>query len=97
MNGVCYVAVRDGRMLAFGCARALAPDYAGPGGTLPEARGLGINTLIVQKSFRYLKEQGFQYAINGSVAPAERKIVEKVVDIIAVEDSEGAYGDLLRR
>ena len=49
------------------------------------------------KSFRYLKEQGFQYSINGSVAPAERKIVEKVADIIAVEDSEGAYGDLLRR
>ena len=97
MNGACYVAVRDGRMLAFGCAGALAPDYAGPGGTIPEARGLGINTLMVQKSFRYLKEQGFQYAINGSVAPAERKIVEKIVDIIAVEDSEDAYGDLVRR
>ena len=97
MNGVCYVAVRDGKMLAFGCAGAIAPDYAGPGGTIPEARGFGINTAIVQKSFRYLKDQGFQYAVNGSVSPAERKIVEKIVDVIAVEDSEDAYRDLLRR
>ena len=97
MKGACHVAVRDGKILAFGCAGALAPDYAGPGGTLPEARGLGINTVMVTKSFRYLKEQGFQYAINGSVSPAERRIVERVVDVIAIEDSEGAYGDLIRR
>ena len=49
MNGVCYVAVRDGRLLAFGCAGAIAPDYAGPGGTIPEARRLGINSVIIQK------------------------------------------------
>ena len=97
MKGVCYVAVRDGKMLAFGCVGAIAPDYAGPGGTIPEARGLGINRAIVQKSFRYLKDQGFQYAVNGSVAPAERRIVERVVDVIAVEDSEDAYENLLRR
>ncbi|MER2182544.1 MAG: PIG-L family deacetylase [Clostridia bacterium] len=97
MKGVCYVAVRDGKMLAFGCVGAIAPDYAGPGGTIPEARGLGINRAIVQKSYRYLKDQGFQYAVNGSVSPAERKIVEKVVDVIAVEDSRDAYGNLLKR
>ncbi len=97
MKGVCYVAVRDGKMLAFGCVGAIAPDYAGPGGTIPEARGLGINRAIVQKSFRYLKDQGFQYAVNGSVAPAERRIVERVADVIAVEDSEDAYENLLRR
>ena len=97
MNGVCYTAVREGRILAFGCVGAIAPDYAGPGGTLPEARGLGINTLLVQKSFRYLKDQGFKYAVSGSVSPAERRVVEKVADVIAVEDSEGAYGDLLRK
>ena len=97
MKGVCYVAVRDGKMLAFGCVGAIAPDYAGPGGTIPEARGLGINTVMVQKSFRYLKDQGFQYAVNGSVSPAERRIVERVADVIAVEDSEDAYRDLLRR
>jgi hypothetical protein len=79
------------------CVGAIAPDYAGPGGTIPEARGLGINRAIVQKSFRYLKDQGFQYAVNGSVAPAERRIVERVVDVIAVEDSEDAYANLLRR
>jgi GNAT superfamily N-acetyltransferase len=97
MNGVCYTAVREGRILAFGCVGAIALDYAGPGGTLPEARGLGINTLLVQKSFRYLKDQGFRYAVSGSVSPAERRVVEKVADVIAVEDSEGAYGDLLRK
>ena len=97
MNGVCYVATRDGSILAFGCAGGIAPDYAGPGGTVPEARGLGINRLLVQKSYRYLKDRGFQYAINGSVSPEQRRIVEKVADVFAVEDSQGAYGDLLRR
>ncbi len=97
MRGVCYVAVRDGKMLAFGCAGSFAPDYAGPGGTIPEARGMGINTVIVQKSFRYLKEQGFQYAVNGSVSPEAQKIVEKIVDVVVVENSEDAYWNLLRR
>ena len=97
MKGVCYVAVRDGKLLAFGCVGAIAPDYAGPGGTIPEARGMGINTALVQKSFRYMKDQGFKYAVNGSVSPSERSVVEKIVDVIAVEDSEGAYGDLLRK
>jgi hypothetical protein len=97
MKGVCYVAVRDGKMLAFGCVGSIAPDYAGPGGTIPEARGMGINTALVQKSYRYLKDQGFQYAVNGSVSPAERRVIEKIVDVVAVEDSEGAYGDLLKR
>lgn len=95
MNGVCYVAVRDGRLLAFGCAGAIAPDYAGPGGTIPEARRLGINRVIIQKSFRYLKEKGFQYAICGAVSALERRIVEKTVDVIVVEDSRGAYRNLL--
>ena len=75
--------------------RVMPPDFTR--GTLPEARGLGINTLLVQKSFRYLKDQGFRYAVSGSVSPAERRVVEKVADVIAVEDSEGAYGDLLRK
>lgn len=97
MNGACYVAIRDGKLLAFCCAGAFAPDYVGPGGTIPEARGLGINAVLVQKSFRYLKEQGFQYAVNGSASPEERRIVERIVDVIKVEDSEDAYKDLLRR
>ena len=97
MHGVCYVAVRDKKILSFGCVGAIAPDYAGPGGTIKEARGMGINTAIMQRSYRYLKEQGFQYAVNGSVSPIERKIVERIVDVVAVEDSEGSYGDLLRR
>ena len=43
------------------------------------------------------EDQGFKYAVSGSVSPAERRVVEKVADVIAVEDSEGAYGDLLRK
>ena len=97
MKGVCYVAVRDGRMLAFGCAGSIAPDYAGPGGTLPEVRSFGINRVMIQKSFRFLKEQGFQYAVCGSVSPEERRIVEKTVDVIVVQDSIDAYANLLRR
>lgn len=97
MHGACFVAVREGKLLAFVCVGAIAPDYAGPCGTIPEARGLGINRLLVQKAYRCLKDLGFRYAVNGSVAPAERRIVEKVADVIAVEDSEDAYADLLRR
>ena len=97
MKGVCYVAVHDGRMIAFGCAGSIAPDYAGPGGTLPEFCNLGINRVMIQKSFRFLKEQGFQYAVCGSVSPEERRIVEKTADIIIVEDSLDAYKNLLRR
>ena len=96
-NGACFVAVRDKKLLAFGCAGANAPDYAGPGGTIPEARGLGINRALVQKSFRYLKDQGFRYAVSGSVSPDEIRIVERVADVIVVEGSKGAYDDLIRR
>jgi LmbE family N-acetylglucosaminyl deacetylase len=97
MRGACFVAVRDGQILSFLCVGAIAPDYAGPGGTIPEVRGLGINTLLNQKAFRYLIDQGFQYAIAGSVAPAERRILEKIADVVVVEDSEDSYANLLRR
>ncbi len=97
MHGACYVAVRDKKILAFGCAGSIAPDYAGPGGTLPEVCGMGINAVIIQKSYRYLKEQGFQYAVSGSVSPEERRIVERIVDVVVVENSKDAYGNLVRR
>ena len=97
MHGACYVAVRDHKILAFGCVGSIAPDYAGPGGTIPEARGLGINTAIVQKSFRYMRDQGFLYAVNGSVSLPQRWILEKIVDVVVVEDSKGSFADLIRR
>ena len=97
MRGACYVAVRNRRIVSFGCAGAFAPDYAGPGGTIPEERGLGINRAIIQRSLRYLKDQGFQYAVAGSVSPTERRILEKVADVVAVEDCAGSYDDLVVR
>ena len=97
IHGVCYVAVRDGQLLAFSCAGAIAPDYTGPGGTIPEARRLGISEMLNQKTFRYLKEQGFQYSVCGSVAPTQRRVLERIADMIVVEDSEDAYENLLRR
>jgi hypothetical protein len=96
-RGACFVAVRDAQLLSFLCVGAIAPDYAGPGGTIPEARRLGINTLLNQKAFRHLRDQGFQYAVAGSVAPAERRILERVADVVVVEDSEDSYANLLRR
>ncbi len=97
MNGACYAAVRDGRLLAFGCAGGIAPDYAGPGGTIPEACGNGINGVMIQKSLRFLKEKGFQYAVCGSVSMTEKRILERIVDVVVVEDSIDAFGNLLRR
>jgi len=97
MKGVCHIAVKDGKILSFGCAGALAPDYAGPSGTIPEARGLGITLALCQRDLRYLKDQGFRYAIMGSVSPAARKSVEKIVDVITVEDSYDAFCELIRR
>ena len=97
MHGACHVAVRDGKILAFGCAGSLAPDYAGPGGTIPEARNIGINKVLMQKSFRFLIEQGFQYAVCGSVSPQEQRIAESIADVVIVKDSKDAYRNLLKR
>ena len=97
LEGGCYIAVKDKKILAFGCAEATGKNFFGPCGTLKEAQGLGLYRAIAQRAFRHLKEKGYRYAISGMTAPRVRSTLRDLADAQDIERSEGSYDDLLMR
>ena len=97
LSGCCFIAVREKKILAFGCGEATANAYVGPCGTLEEARGLGLYRALCQRIFRYLIEHGYKYAFIGMAAPEVRGIHRDLADGEQIERSRGAYDDLLVR
>jgi mycothiol synthase len=62
-NSGVHVAVRDGRYLGFCAYGVNRPHEVGPIGTLPEARRLGIGTVLLKRCLAEQRDRG--------VAPAE--------------------------
>ena len=97
MNGTCYIAVKGKQIVAFGCAEATAKAYIGPCGTAVEARGMGLYRALSQRCYRHLIEQGYRYAIVGMAAPTVIGIHKDLGDAIVIQNSRGAYNNLLVR
>ena len=97
ISGGCYIAVRDRKILAFGCAEATGKNYAGPCGTLKDARGLGLYRAIMQRVLRHMKEKGYRYAIGGMVIPEVKNTLKSIAPFVEIEGSRGSYDDLLSR
>ena len=97
INGGCYVAVQNGRLLAFGCAEATGKNFAGPCGTVEDAPCFGLYPAIMQRVLRHMKEQGYRYAIGGMVRPDVKKLLALMVDYVEIEGSRDSYANLLSR
>ncbi len=90
----CLLALRDGDMLGFACYDAFAPNFFGPMGVAPDARGQGVGRALLLSALHAQKAQGYAYAIIGGVGPAA--FYAKTVDAVVIEGSTpGAYADLL--
>lgn len=90
----CFVASRAGQVLGYACYNAIAPDFFGPTAVDASLRGQGIGRLLLIRCLQALREEGYVYAIIGSVGPVQ--FYEKCVGAVPIAGSTpGIYEDFL--
>jgi GNAT superfamily N-acetyltransferase len=90
----CYIAARGRKLIGFANHDATAPNFFGPTGVHPSARGKGVGKALLFACLEDMRAQGFAYAIIGGVGPAE--FYAKAVGAVAIEGSApGIYRGLL--
>ena len=98
-----YIAVRetekDGRisseMLGFACYDATVKGFFGPTGVKEEERHQGIGAALLLACLWGMREEGYGYAVIGSVGPAE--FYKKICGAAEIEGSSpGVYRGMLR-
>ena len=82
----CYIALKGTEIVGFACYDATCKNFFGPTGVKEEFRGKGIGSALLKKSLLSMKENGYAYAIIGSVGPVE--FYEKEVNAIIIESSD---------
>lgn len=90
-----FIAHRGDEIIGYACYNATAPDFFGPTRVLDSEQGKGIGRALLLHCLHALREEGYGYAIIGSVGPVE--FYQKTVGAVCIEDSTpGLYGDMLR-
>jgi len=94
-----YIAVREteGRpvMLGFACYDATVKGFFGPTGVAEEERHQGIGAALLLACLHAMKEEGYGYAVIGSVGPSA--FYEKICGATEIGDSSpGVYRGMLR-
>lgn len=64
-----HIATRDGRPIAFAAWGCTRPSWFGPMGTLPEAKGLGIGSVLLKRCLLDQSKAGYAQAQIGWVGP----------------------------
>lgn len=91
----CFIAVKDKKIIGFGCYDATAPNYFGPTGVSEAFRGLGIGQELLNKCLISMKNDGYGYAIIGWVEDAIA-FYESTVGATVIEGSEpGIYSRMI--
>lgn len=91
----CFIAVKDKKIIGFGCYDATAPNYFGPTGVTEEFRGIGIGKAILNKCLLSMKNDGYGYAIIGWVENAI-EFYKTTIGATVIEDSEpGIYSRMI--
>lgn len=95
LNGGCYIAVKDKKVIGFAAYDGLFPDFFGPTGVAEEMRGLGIGKALLLRCLHSMKEKGYRYAIIGWTGP--EAFYEKTCGAVVIPDSiPGSYSDLIQ-
>lgn len=90
----CYLATRGAEILGMACYDATALDFFGPMKVLENYQGQGIGTALLLKCLNAMREEGYGYAIIGSVGPTA--FYEKACGAVVIPDSDpGIYKDFL--
>lgn len=90
-----FIAVKDGKPIGYACYDATVKGFFGPTGVLKEYRGKGIGKALMLKTLWAMYEEGYAYAIIGSVGPKE--FYEKNCGAVEIPDSSpGIYANMIR-
>lgn len=86
----CYVAVKEKKIVGFGCFDATNRNFFGPTGVLEPMRGMGIGAGLLLKCLESMREEGYAYAFIGSAGPLD--FYRKICGAVVVEGSDpGIY------
>ena len=95
LNGGCYVAVKDKKVVGVAGWDGLFRDFFGPIGVNDEMRGTGIGKALLLRCLVSMRDQGYRYAIIGWTGPQE--FYAKCCDAVPIPDSiPGSYSDMIK-
>ncbi|MCH3917935.1 MAG: GNAT family N-acetyltransferase [Spirochaetia bacterium] len=90
-----FLATRGKDILGYACYNATALDFFGPTKVLESEQHKGIGKALLLSCLKALGDEGYAYAIIGSVGPV--KFYEKCVAAVSIEGSTpGIYRDFIR-
>lgn len=90
----CYIAVKDKKVVGFGCYDSTAKGFFGPTGVDPSMQGKGVGKALLIKCLISMHEFGYGYAVIGGAGPT--KFYENACDAVIIPDCEpGVYRDLV--
>ena len=88
----CYIAVKEKKIIGFGCYDGTAKGYFGPTGVSEGYRKRGIGKALLVKCLISMREEGYGYGIIGWPAEEAVEFYKKAVDGIVIEDKgNGIY------
>ncbi|MDQ1910360.1 GNAT family N-acetyltransferase [Paenibacillus sp. GD4] len=92
----CYIAVKDGALIGFGCYDATCRNFFGPTGVASDARKQGAGKGLLLACLQAMKLSGYAYAVIGSAGPKE--YYSRIVGATVIEGSTpGIYRGMLRK
>ena len=92
----CFIAydVNEKKILGFAGYDCTYRDFFGPTGVDESARGKGIGGALFLRCMEAMRDEGYGYAVIGSVGPAE--FYKKTVGATVIENSDpGIYKELI--
>ena len=96
-NPNCFIAVRDEKVIGFACYDATAKGFFGPLGVSKDARGLGLGIILVQKTLKAMRDDGYAYAIIGGASVKTQPFYEKACgNILPIPNSRKIYLRMVR-
>lgn len=96
-NPTCFIAVSDNEIVGFACYDATAKGYFGPTGVNENFRGLNIGQVLLQKCLTAMKNDGYGYAIIGSVGEKVISFYSKYIELTPVSSSNSVYVRLINK
>jgi len=96
-NPTCFIVTHNNAIVGFACYDATAKGYFGPTGVKDNYRGKNIGQTLLLKTLRAMKDDGYGYAIIGSVAKTVQGFYAKYIKFITVENNRNLYSRLLNR
>lgn len=92
-----YIALKGSEIIGYACYDATAPDFFGPTRVLDREQGRGVGRELLLACLEAMRDEGYAYAIIGSVTDA-RPFYEKCVNAVEIPNSSpGIYKDFLGR